>query len=538
MKVKLKINNYAIVSIIVIFLIVYLILNQFKTYQQYNEVVFNQYKEDIEAVEQSLSRLVNMSQYFLENSFVRVQDKKNYAIEQGEDGSYNTNSMTQYVPEKFTGNYYGLYNYMQNLDSSRKFQLISYVDDSLYQIYNRHSINWEKYSNKESISTVNLVMDDLYIYKFPFQYFEEGSNPYEQKMEQYGERYLKNVSESNSLTIKELHKNNEGEYVFTLAYPIKNFDESIGYISIDFLSTALGKSSNKKVETFILTKNRDFIASNSESLIKSNSIREVELFVNSSMVNRCKILMQRNTDTFYFAGDKIFFFNEIPKYDIVIINAISAIDLLGVIVPIIIILILSIKTVTILIKYSYTRKKVIATVKELEAQNSKIEEALKEDYLTNISTKVAINDILEKEIKNYTELSSFCVCICDIDNIKKMNTTHGYYAGDMALKHVTKIIKNNIKKDYEIAMWNVPQILIILKDIESEEAYEIINNIRIKIEQTPLILKGGVLNLTASFGIAKYKRNLLKNKLLVNAEKSLIVAKNSGKNMVVLHKDK
>ncbi len=536
--IKSKMNKYVILIISVVCIIMYLIINQFKMYQYYNDLAVQNYKNEIEEAEVALQSVAEISKHFLENTYIKIEDKKADKLEKNEDGTFSTNNILEYVPETFTGNYFGLVSHEKDLNINRRFQLLSYLDDALYKIYIEYYKNWENYLNKANVSTLNVVMTDLYIYKFPYKRFSEGINPYEQQKEQYGDIFLKKIQEGNSIELEGLHKNEENNYVFTAAYPVEYFDENIGYVSIDFYNVAFGVHSNNKLQTFAFTDEGEFLMSDSEALVKADSTKEIELFLNSNIVKRCRNLMQHEKRTIYFGGDKIFFFNRLPEYNLVIVNVIPSINLLIAILPIIIMLILSLKTITNFIKYKKVSEQVKQTINELEIKNEKLEKTLKEDFLTNILTKTAINDSLQKAISNYNTLSPFCVCICDIDNIKKINRDYSYYVGDMALKHVTKIIKQNIRGDDEIAMWNGPQILIILRDIEGEEAYKRINNIKSSIEKTPLIIGEESLNLTSSFGIACYKKDLLKNKLLINAEKSLQIAKNEGKNMTVLYKDK
>lgn len=156
------------------------------------------------------------------------------------------------------------------------------------------------------------------------------------------------------------------------------------------------------------------------------------------------------------------------------------------------------------------------------------------DYLTGLLGRRLLNQIFKK----YQEISKFTgqtisIIIADIDYFKKINDTYGHLAGDVALKHFAQILKENLRKSDLVFRIGGEEFLILLPNTTLEEAAKIAENLRAKLELTPLIYDGKTIKLTASFGVAQLKDGQLLNQLIEEADKKLYTAKREGRNKVV-----
>lgn len=156
------------------------------------------------------------------------------------------------------------------------------------------------------------------------------------------------------------------------------------------------------------------------------------------------------------------------------------------------------------------------------------------DFLTGLLNRRALNEIFKKHLE-ISELTGqpISLIITDLDHFKKINDTYGHLAGDAALQHFASIMKNNLRKSDYVFRVGGEEFLVLLPNTSLEEAAKIAENLRQKLEETPLIYENQRINLTASFGVAEFKNHSHLNELIREADEKLYVAKKKGRNRVV-----
>jgi diguanylate cyclase (GGDEF)-like protein len=121
-----------------------------------------------------------------------------------------------------------------------------------------------------------------------------------------------------------------------------------------------------------------------------------------------------------------------------------------------------------------------------------------------------------------------------LDNFKAVNDTLGHFNGDLVLKQIANILKNNTREMDILGRWGGEEFMIILPYTSKDEARRLAERLRLIIEGTPINLEDNTINITASFGIASLPEdtdNL--DDLYKIADQRLYKAKNLGKNLVV-----
>lgn len=168
-----------------------------------------------------------------------------------------------------------------------------------------------------------------------------------------------------------------------------------------------------------------------------------------------------------------------------------------------------------------------------EAIKNREEELLKLstiDRLTGICNKSKLNDILRTEIefsKRYG--NDLSIIMVDIDHFKKVNDTFGHEAGDVVLKEVASVLRNNIRKTDFIGRWGGEEFLIICTGTNLEGATKLANKLREKVEAYDYSIKS---NQTASFGVASFIAGEDSKSFFVKVDKALYNAKKLGRNRV------
>ena len=157
------------------------------------------------------------------------------------------------------------------------------------------------------------------------------------------------------------------------------------------------------------------------------------------------------------------------------------------------------------------------------------------DELTNIPNRRGFNQFVKKQIEAANaEAMSFAMILVDIDHFKHVNDHYGHLVGDSILRYLAKALTNEIKGKDFVARIGGEEFVIILPATFYSDALKVSEHIRDKIAQNPLQVRGKDkrLKLTVSIGVAIYQLGEPLEDLFDRADKSLYLAKNSGRNKV------
>ena len=126
----------------------------------------------------------------------------------------------------------------------------------------------------------------------------------------------------------------------------------------------------------------------------------------------------------------------------------------------------------------------------------------------------------------------------DIDHFKKFNDIFGHEAGDLVLKEVAKVLKNEVRRGDIACRYGGEELTIIMPEANLNLTFQRAEQIREKIAQ--LSLKNNSQSLgqvTASFGVSCFPQHRKTiEKLLQTADTALYKAKQQGRNRVISYK--
>ncbi len=128
----------------------------------------------------------------------------------------------------------------------------------------------------------------------------------------------------------------------------------------------------------------------------------------------------------------------------------------------------------------------------------------------------------------------------DIDNFSRYNQTYGYSAGDDALKQISRIIKENMRRVDAAVRYGPEEFMIILPNTRLKQA--IVAGERIKeaiscsVFAEDRTTSFGMARLTVSIGVVEHKIGLNKEELIRRVVNALLEAKQKGKNRVCVFK--
>ena len=171
-------------------------------------------------------------------------------------------------------------------------------------------------------------------------------------------------------------------------------------------------------------------------------------------------------------------------------------------------------------------------ISETMLENMKLEQKVLRDTLTNAYNREFFENNYSRLIETFeNEDMYFGLAMIDIDNFKKINDTYGHDVGDKILINLVSIIENSSRNDDILIRWGGEEFIMILK-VSSENGLKIaLENLRKTIENSKI---NNLPQITCSFGGTLYKDNELITDTIKRADESLYVAKNQGKNRIII----
>lgn len=169
----------------------------------------------------------------------------------------------------------------------------------------------------------------------------------------------------------------------------------------------------------------------------------------------------------------------------------------------------------------------------LKRQHDQLVGMATHDQLTGLYNRHFLNDILGKKVSEAKRHGyALSVVIVDIDHFKNVNDTFGHLTGDMMLKAVAKVLEGNARKEDVAARFGGEEFIILLDNCTAHDAQIKAEKLRSDIEA----LHPEGITVTASFGVAQLQGDMQPcEDLLKNADTALYLAKETGRNRVVLY---
>jgi diguanylate cyclase (GGDEF)-like protein len=160
-------------------------------------------------------------------------------------------------------------------------------------------------------------------------------------------------------------------------------------------------------------------------------------------------------------------------------------------------------------------------------QRSEIQAAT--DPLTGLLNRRSVEDRIYTLMR---EERPFALVLCDLDNFKLLNDTHGHEAGDRALRVFASTLKTSLRPGDLAARYGGEEFLLVFPDCSTSEAVAAVE--RLREELAISVSQGGAPRFTASFGAADLRHGATLDTILKHADDALLQAKRDGKNRVLV----
>lgn len=165
--------------------------------------------------------------------------------------------------------------------------------------------------------------------------------------------------------------------------------------------------------------------------------------------------------------------------------------------------------------------------------NSQLQYQANTDTLTGLFNRRKAMAYMNSMIKGVSREKGLCVCICDIDFFKRVNDNYGHDFGDLVLKRIAEILKEEMQGRNLAARWGGEEFLLLFPESNGDEAYIIVEQIRQRIKDTKIQNEDKVINVSMTFGLAEYDFVNGLDATLKEADEKLYIGKENGRDVVI-----
>lgn len=178
---------------------------------------------------------------------------------------------------------------------------------------------------------------------------------------------------------------------------------------------------------------------------------------------------------------------------------------------------------------------VLSDITHLKQHEANLKHQAFHDALTDIPNRLLFSELLERAIsrceRHHRQLA---VCYVDLDGFKAVNDSFGHAAGDALLIEVSRRLTASTRGGDAVARLGGDEFVLLFTEFSSvAECAEILGRIQ-QLIRKPVHLDQGVLNISASIGVALYPADADQAELLLRyADQAMYQAKKQGKDAYV-----
>lgn len=164
---------------------------------------------------------------------------------------------------------------------------------------------------------------------------------------------------------------------------------------------------------------------------------------------------------------------------------------------------------------------------EFTAANVELQRFARTDPLTGLYNRRYLHEQLLRETQRTRRgARRFSVIVCDMDNFKAVNDTHGHPSGDEVLQGVARTLLDGVRTLAVTARWGGEELLILLPDSDAAQARLLACRIRGRLACST----HGARQLTVlmTYGIVECHPEVEVGELLRVADETLYRGKQAG----------
>jgi diguanylate cyclase (GGDEF)-like protein len=160
------------------------------------------------------------------------------------------------------------------------------------------------------------------------------------------------------------------------------------------------------------------------------------------------------------------------------------------------------------------------------------------DHLTGVANRIHFLQRFESEIRrteNYRQV--LALFMFDIDEFKKINDTHGHYAGDVVINRMAEIVKKNTRGYDLVGRYGGDEFMVLITSTTEKQAESFAGHLREMISTTDIAIPGTEVpvRITISGGLAMFPTHgQSTTELFRAADAALYESKRLGRNRILI----
>lgn len=180
------------------------------------------------------------------------------------------------------------------------------------------------------------------------------------------------------------------------------------------------------------------------------------------------------------------------------------------------------------------RRELAKVSDELRDANSRLEEMVVLDPLTEVANRRGLDARLEEELaRAERDGVPLVALLVDLDEFKEINDGHGHSVGDVVLREVAMAITTCVRPTDFAARVGGDEFVVLLGSARRAEAERVAERVRAAIASAGMVVDGERLSVTASIGLAEVGSGVAGTESLLAAlHAPLKASKGGGKDMV------
>lgn len=165
---------------------------------------------------------------------------------------------------------------------------------------------------------------------------------------------------------------------------------------------------------------------------------------------------------------------------------------------------------------------------------SQLQRLARRDGLTGLLNRRAWRELLDRQVLNRRRADDvFSVLMIDVDHFKAVNDRCGHEAGDLALKHIARLMTHSLRTEDRIGRFGGEEFVVLLHASKLARAMAEAERLRLAVMASPLQHGALSVPLTVSIGVAEWAGGVEDpSRLMLRADEALYRAKHLGRNRV------
>ncbi|TWX73242.1 GGDEF domain-containing protein [Colwellia sp. C1TZA3] len=175
--------------------------------------------------------------------------------------------------------------------------------------------------------------------------------------------------------------------------------------------------------------------------------------------------------------------------------------------------------------------------KELKKANAELAIFSRTDGLTQLFNRNHWQQCIAAEFKRYTRNQhASSLVMLDIDHFKAVNDNYGHLVGDDVIRHLAKLIREQVRETDISARYGGEEFIILLADTYAEGGLIFAERLRKTVEESVIIYNEIEIQYTISLGVAQVEPSYSTvTQWLEHTDNALYQSKGNGRNKVTVY---